>query len=156
MSRYNIGKVRELRVDRGLFEVSAAYRKWIKELIETPFESDMKDIQEKLKKIEDFWTKGKVSAFYNFSDFVMEMKDTGGVTSPSLRSCVLSGLMSDDIWDDHLVEQARYLDEVMRNVPGLNSYTILMGDIYYVSVDSVKYPCINLKMVKRSDERKWL
>ena len=53
MSYYDIGEIREIRVDRGLFHVSKVYRKWVEELIETPFESDLKDIQERIKKIED-------------------------------------------------------------------------------------------------------
>lgn len=151
MNYYDIGEMREIRVDRGLFHVSKAYRKWVEELIDTPFESDLKDIQEKLKKIEDFWTKGKASAFYGFSDFVMEMKDKGVVTSPGPRSCVLSGLMSHAIWSGDLEEQARSLDDVMRKIPGLNTYTIRTGGVYYVSVDSDEYPCMKLTMVKRKE-----
>ena len=148
MSYYDIGKICELRVDRGLFDVSETYRKRVKELITTPFASELKNIQ---KKIEDFWTKGKVSTFYNFSDFVMEMKDTGVVTSPGLRSCVLSGLMSHDIWGGALEQQACWLDGFMRKAPGLNAYTIRRSAVYYVSVDSDEYPCIKLTMVKRKE-----
>jgi hypothetical protein len=154
MSYYDIGKIRELSVDRGLFDVSETYRKWVKALIETPFASDLKDIQEKLKKIEDFWTKGKVSAFYNFSDFVRERKDVGVVFFPRLRSCVLSGLLDDSIWDDALIEEAERIRKVMHSVAGLKEYTIHIGEATNFLVDKSEYPSITLTMVKRKEDNK--
>jgi hypothetical protein len=131
MNRYGIGVKVDVSIDRGLYDLSKVYRDLIKELVDNPFVSQETDILSRIASVEDFWTKGKVSKFYNFSDFVMEMKDAGAVTSQKLRSCVLSGVRDDSLFGARLESQAEYLDTVMRNVEGLKAYAVQAGEVYF-------------------------
>ena len=149
MSIYSIGRTKTVTIDVGLFEESAEYKNWMTRLLENPFKSDEPNILQHLKAISDFWTQGKTSKLYGFSDFVYEVKCIGVILKPTARSCVLSAVKDDNIGDEHLMDEADRIDTIMSNVKGLRAYTVKAEDAGNMNIDFDNYPMVRLTMVKR-------
>lgn len=149
MSIYDVGKTKTVTIDVGLFEASAEYKHWMTRLLENPFKSEEPDMLQHLKAISDFWTQGKTSKLYGFSDFVYEVKCIGVILKPTARSCVLSAVNDDNVWEERLMDEAERIGTIMSNVEGLRAYTVKAEDAGNMNIDFDEYPMVRMTMVKR-------